>query len=99
MDVRWSERVEAGSGIPAWDRDETDLVLDLAREVAHGTERRYAPLTAFASGWPSAGSRRRGPLGAARDDALRRLVGRRGRRRRAATPDRSAAGLAPPLLG
>lgn len=29
---------------------EADAVLDLARVVAHGTERRYAPLTAYAVG-------------------------------------------------
>jgi hypothetical protein len=48
--LRWSEQVESVTGIEAWDRVETDLVLDLAREVAHGTERRFAPLTAYALG-------------------------------------------------
>lgn len=48
--MRWSEQVSATTGIEAWDRQETDLVLDLARDVAHGTERRFAPLTAYAVG-------------------------------------------------
>lgn len=48
--MRWSEQVSATTGIEAWDRRETDLVLDLARDVAHGTERRFAPLTAYAVG-------------------------------------------------
>lgn len=46
----WSEVVEATLGIEAWDGDEAALVLDLARDVAHSTERRFAPLTAYALG-------------------------------------------------
>jgi len=30
--------------------DEAEMLLDLAREVAHGTERRFAPLSTFAAG-------------------------------------------------
>lgn len=48
--MRWSEQVASTTGIDAWDATETDLVLDLARDVAHGTERRFAPLTAYAVG-------------------------------------------------
>ena len=48
--MRWSEQVETTTGIDAWDATETDLVLDLARDVAHGVERRFAPLTAYALG-------------------------------------------------
>ncbi|MGI9023094.1 MAG: DUF6457 domain-containing protein [Acidimicrobiales bacterium] len=29
---------------------EADVLLDLAREVAHGTERRFAPLSTFVAG-------------------------------------------------
>jgi hypothetical protein len=36
--------------MPAWSGDEANQILDLTRDVAHGTERRYAPLTAFALG-------------------------------------------------
>lgn len=46
----WSEVVETTLGVQAWDGDEAALVLDLAREVAHNTERRFAPLTAYALG-------------------------------------------------
>ena len=73
--MRWSEQVAALTGIEAWDRVETDLVLDLARDVAHGTERRFAPLTAYAVGVAVGQA-----LGDAattaedRQDALRRLV-------------------------
>ena len=73
--MRWSEQVEAVTGIEAWDRVETDLVLDMAREVAHGTERRFAPLTAYAIG--VAVGRQLGEDAASavsREDALRRLV-------------------------
>lgn len=48
--MRWSEVVETTLGVDAWDGDEAALVLDLAREIAHGTERRFAPLTAYALG-------------------------------------------------
>ena len=48
--MRWSERVEETLGIEAWTSKETELVLDLARDVAHGTERRFAPLTTYALG-------------------------------------------------
>lgn len=73
--MRWSEQVESVTGIDAWDRVETDLVLDLAREVAHGTERRFAPLTAYALG--VAVGRQVGEQAsdaAARQDALRAMV-------------------------
>lgn len=73
--MRWSEQVESVIGIEAWNRVETDLVLDLAREVAHGTERRFAPLTAYALG--VAVGRQLGEDAATavpREDALRALV-------------------------
>lgn len=73
--MRWSEQVEAVTGIEAWDPVETDLLLDMAREVAHGTERRFAPLTAYAIG--VAVGRQLGDDAAAgeqRQDALRRMV-------------------------
>ena len=65
--MRWSEQVETTTGIDAWDATETDLVLDLARDVAHGVERRFAPLTAYALG-VAVGCR----LGEAAPDATRR---------------------------
>ena len=73
--MRWSEQVEAVTGIEAWDRVETDLVLDMAREVAHGTERRFAPLTAYAIGVAVGRQLGEGAASAeSREDALRRLV-------------------------
>lgn len=73
--MRWSEQVRAVTGVEAWDRVETDLVLDLAREVAHGTERRFAPLTAYALG-VAVGSRLGKAAGSAgqRHDVLAELV-------------------------
>jgi hypothetical protein len=68
--VRWSDQVEVATGLPAWNPTETDLLLDLARDVAHGTERRFAPLTAYAVG-VAVGSR----LGSQADDpAVREQV-------------------------
>lgn len=37
-------------GTPQMSAEERTAVLDLARLVAHGSERRYAPLTAYALG-------------------------------------------------
>lgn len=73
--MRWSEQVEAVTGIESWDRVETDLVLDLARVVAHGTERRFAPLTAYALG-VAVGRQLGEDAGdaAGRQDALRAMV-------------------------
>lgn len=73
--MRWSEQVESVTGIDAWDRVETDLILDMAREVAHGTERRFAPLTAYALG-VAVGRQLGEDAGdaAARQDALRAMV-------------------------
>ena len=73
--VRWSEQVASTTGVEAWDPTETDLVLDLAREVAHGVERRFAPLTAYAVGVAVGQQLGDGATSAAgRQDALRRLV-------------------------
>jgi hypothetical protein len=65
--VRWSDQVEVATGVPSWSPTETDLLLDLARDVAHGTERRFAPLTAYAVG-VAVGSR----LGSQADDPAAR---------------------------
>jgi len=48
---RYAKALEdaAGDGVELIEA-RTDAVLDLAREVAHGTERRFAPLAAFAAG-------------------------------------------------
>ena len=45
----WPERYSAALGVELTD-DEIDAILDLARDVAHGTERRFAPLSAYLAG-------------------------------------------------
>lgn len=54
-------------GLPSLDDEEAELVLDLTRAVAHGWERRFAPLTAYALGVAADG--------ADREDRLLRLQG------------------------
>lgn len=46
----WPDRVAAALGVEALTDDQVATVLDLARDVAHGTERRFAPLTTFLAG-------------------------------------------------
>lgn len=46
----WLETAADELGVAPLERREIDALLDLARDVAHGTERRYAPLTAFLLG-------------------------------------------------
>jgi len=45
----WPERYSAALDVELTD-DEIDAILDLARDVAHGTERRFAPLSAYVAG-------------------------------------------------
>lgn len=45
-------------GLPSVDDEEAALVLDLARAVAHGWERRFAPLAAYALGLADRGGDR-----------------------------------------
>jgi hypothetical protein len=46
----WPDRVAAALGVEALSDGQVQTVLDLARDVAHGTERRFAPLTTFLAG-------------------------------------------------
>lgn len=46
----WLDRYAAALGMSPLDPSEVDAILDLAREVAHGTERKNAPLAAFLAG-------------------------------------------------
>lgn len=46
----WLDRFAAALGVPPLDPAEVDTILDLAREVAHGTERKNAPLAAWLAG-------------------------------------------------
>lgn len=45
----WPERYRAALELELSDA-EVDVILDLARDVAHGTERRFAPLSAYLAG-------------------------------------------------
>jgi hypothetical protein len=46
----WLEEFARALGIEPLSRDETALVLKLARDVAHGVERKFAPLSAYLLG-------------------------------------------------
>ena len=45
----WPERYSAALELDLSD-DEVDAILDLARDVAHATERRFAPLSTYLAG-------------------------------------------------
>ncbi len=45
----WPERYSAALEVELSD-EEVDAILDLARDVAHATERRFAPLSAYLAG-------------------------------------------------
>ena len=46
----WLDRFADALHVPRLDPAEVEAVLDLARVVAHGTERRNAPLAAYLAG-------------------------------------------------
>ena len=46
----WIDRYAEGLGLPSVDPETARTVLGLAREVAHGVERRLAPLCAYLAG-------------------------------------------------
>jgi hypothetical protein len=74
---RFLARLAAEAGTPVIDAAEADLLLDLARVVAHALERRFAPLTAYVLGLALDASRspaeRRGRVEAT-IEAVRRLA-------------------------
>jgi hypothetical protein len=45
----WPDRYSAALGVELTE-EEVDAILDLARDVAHATERRYAPLSTYLTG-------------------------------------------------
>lgn len=51
----WLDRFADALAVARLGPAEVDAVLDLARDVAHGTERRNAPLATFLAGRASAG--------------------------------------------
>ena len=61
----------AGSGPYGISDPESDVLLDLAREVAHATERRFAPLSTYLAGQFVLDQVR---SGTARDEALSRAL-------------------------
>ena len=63
----WPDRYAAALELELGE-EEVDAILDLARDVAHGTERRFAPLTTYLTGEFVA---RRRAAGASTDEALR----------------------------
>ncbi len=48
-DVEWPRRYAMALGADLRSSD-VDALLDLARQVAHGSERRFAPLSTFVAG-------------------------------------------------
>lgn len=69
----WLPRFADELGEPPPTRDEVTAILDLTRDVAHGTERKLAPLTSYLVGIHLG---RQLEAGADRDEALRRAVDR-----------------------
>ena len=60
----WLHRFADALDVPRLESTDEDALLDLARVVAHGTERKNAPLAAYLAGWWAA--RGRDPAGALR---------------------------------
>lgn len=67
----WPERLAAALDVTPLSPTETAAILDVARDVAHATERRYAPLSTFLLGVALAGE-----PGADREGALGDLAAR-----------------------
>lgn len=63
----WLDRYAEALGVPPLAAEDVDAILDLAREVAHGTERKNAPLAAWLAG-------RAGVAPAAAVEAARRCL-------------------------
>ena len=51
----WLDRFADALHVPRIDPGEADALLDLARVVAHGTERKNAPLATYLAGRAAAG--------------------------------------------
>jgi hypothetical protein len=68
----WLDELAAALGIDPLGPDETSDLLDAAREVAHGIERKVTPLAAFLLGMAT---ERRVAAGQGRDDALEGALG------------------------
>ncbi len=68
----WLDELAAALGIDPLGPDETTDLLDAARDVAHGVERKVTPLAAFVLGMAT---ERRVAAGQGRDDALEGALG------------------------
>lgn len=53
----WLDEAARLLGVAPLGEREVEALLDMARDVAHGTERRHAPLTCFLVGLAAAGGR------------------------------------------
>lgn len=69
----WLTAFSAALGVEAPDVETRSRILELARVVAHGTERKNAPLAAFVAGLHAAGKDGRAAVGEALDAARRSL--------------------------
>ena len=67
----WLDEVAAALGVDPFADGDVEELLDVARDVAHGVERKVTPLAAFLLG---AGMQRRIADGAPRDEALATAV-------------------------
>jgi uncharacterized protein DUF6457 len=64
----WLEQLAAALGLDPLEPDETNDLLDAARDVAHGVERKITPLASFLLGMSVAARMERG---SSRPDAIR----------------------------
>jgi hypothetical protein len=71
----WIDGYAEALGLEPLDKEEVGLLLDLARDVAHGSERRYAPLATFLAGYRAGreGGDRRASIEEAAAKATERL--------------------------
>ena len=67
----WLDELADALGVARVEPEEMGAVLKLAREVAHGVERKLAPLSTFVAGVYAAGA---ASSGVSRAEALRRAV-------------------------
>ncbi len=67
----WLDRLAGALGVDGLDAEERSVLLDVARDVAHGVERRITPLSTFLLG---EAVERRCAAGASREDALRTSI-------------------------
>jgi Domain of unknown function (DUF6457) len=68
---RWLDQLAEALGEPPVDRAQIGAMLRLSRDVAHGVERKLAPLSTFVAGIHVG---RRTAEGATQDEALREVL-------------------------